>query len=249
MGDLDELRGMARAALQMPETRYLRHLRSRLSLHNYQRIADDIVRQQPSGRLLDWGAGFGQMSFLLRRRGLQVIGFDYNPQRRGVAVGTTALDQGVPLVTSDDPVGLPFQDRSFDAVLSCGVLEHVEDERKSLDEIWRVLVDDGLLLIYQLPQEWSYLEFIVRRLKLGYAHPWRYTIGGARRLLEAHGFTMLAARRANMLPKNFTGLPQRIRLIFDLAPDAILAIDQGLARLPVFNLVAGVLEIVARKHA
>ncbi|HEY3230720.1 MAG TPA: methyltransferase domain-containing protein, partial [Roseiflexaceae bacterium] len=112
MGDLDELRGMARAALQMPETRYLRHLRSRLSLHNYQRIADDVVRHPPRGRLLDWGTGFGQMSFLLRRRGLQVIGFDYNPQRRGIAVGTTALDQDVPLVTSDDPVRLPFVDRS-----------------------------------------------------------------------------------------------------------------------------------------
>ena len=103
MGDRDELRGMARAALQMPETRYLRHLRSRLSLHNFQRIADDIVRHLPRGRLLDWGAGYGQMSFLLRRRGLRVLGFDYNPQGRGVAIGATALDQGVPLLVDVAP--------------------------------------------------------------------------------------------------------------------------------------------------
>ena len=243
-----DVASLQRAVAHLPRSEYTRHLRSRLTLRNYVRIADDVLHWLPTGRLLDWGAGYGQMSYLLRRRGLHVIGFDYVPSSRGVRTATLPLDGQVPLITSDDPVRLPFVEESFDGVLSCGVLEHVSDEASSLDELWRVLRPDGLLCIYQLPQEWSYLEYVVRRFELGYAHERRYTARATQQLLANHGFNVIATRRANMLPKTFTGLPAHIRTLFDLAPGAVLAADSGMARLPGINLLAGVLEIVARKQ-
>lgn len=42
---------------------------------------------------------------------------------------------------------LPFQDESLDAVTLLDVLEHVEDQKKALDEIHRVLKKEGLVLI------------------------------------------------------------------------------------------------------
>lgn len=243
-----EVAELSQAAARLQESVYTRHLRSRLALRNYVRIANDIVAQQPLGRVLDWGAGFGQISFLLRRRGLAVTAYDYRPQEvRGMRVTTTALDSKVPLVLSDDPIRLPFQDSSFDGVISCGVLEHVDNEPATLQELWRVLKPNGTFLIYQLPQEWGYLEWIVRRFRLGYSHDRRYTTRGIRRLLGAYGFQVKRVAYANMLPKTFTGLPSRVRTAFDLFPNTLLALDTGLSRVPGLNRVAGVLEVTARK--
>ena len=243
-----EIAGLTRAAARLPETVYTRHLRSRLALRNYARIANDVVSHLPQGRVLDWGAGFGQLSYLLRRRGLSVIGYDYRPNEvRGVRATVTALDSSVPLMLSDDPIKLPFVEESFDGVISCGVLEHVDDEHASLEEIWRVLQPNGLFLVYQLPQEWSYLEYIVRRFKLGYAHERRYTARGIRKLLTEQGFAVETVGFANMLPKTFTGLPNLVRRGFDLVPGPLISADQGLSRVPGLNRIAGVLEVVARK--
>jgi len=43
---------------------------------------------------------------------------------------------------------LPFASGSFDAVLSNEVLEHVEDDRKAVEEISRALVSGGRLIIF-----------------------------------------------------------------------------------------------------
>lgn len=244
----NEVAELSQAAARLQESVYTRHLRSRLALRNYVRIANDIVAHQAQGRVLDWGAGFGQISFLLRRRGLKVTAYDYRPHEvRGIHITTTALDTQVPLVLSDDPIGLPFLDASFDGLISCGVLEHVDNEPATLQEIWRVLKPNGTFLIYQLPQEWGYLEWIVRRFRLGYSHDRRYTTRGIRRLLAAHGFEVTRIAYANMVPKTFTGLPSSVRTAFDFFPNTLLALDRVLSHIPGLNRVAGVLEVTARK--
>ena len=42
---------------------------------------------------------------------------------------------------------LPFKNKSFDVIFCSHVLEHVKSEEKSLDEMNRVLKDDGKLII------------------------------------------------------------------------------------------------------
>ena len=51
------------------------HLDQPIGIWNYIRITNDIARQA-SGKLLDWGCGYGQMTYLLRRRGFTVTAFD-----------------------------------------------------------------------------------------------------------------------------------------------------------------------------
>ncbi|MEI6045586.1 MAG: class I SAM-dependent methyltransferase [Chloroflexota bacterium] len=235
---------------------YTLNLRSKLTVLTYLRIAEEIKQQLPPNqtlRLLDWGTGAGQMSYLLARRGFDVTGYSYDESKtedQSHSVSHTTYrfaDLELPLVITNDPVTLPFQDGHFDAVLSCGVLEHVGDEIGSLREIRRVLKPGGLFFVYQLPQKGSWLEFILGRFKLGYVHERKYTLPGICQLLTAEGFTIRKVRRANMLPKNFTGFPARLKQIFEKQPTLVLKVDHALSSLPLLNQISGILELTASK--
>lgn len=62
---------------------------------------------------------------------------------------------------------LPFESSSFDVVTMLAVLEHIENEHQILNEIYRVLVPGGKLII-TVPSVWSQpvLEFLAYKLKI-----------------------------------------------------------------------------------
>ena len=141
----------------------------------------------------------------------------------------------------------------FDAVLSCGVLEHIDEhsepgnEMKSLREIQRILKPGGKLMIYQLPQVHAWQETMIRRFKLGYSHPRRYTAREITRMLGETGFTLARLRRANLVPKNLTGMPAALRTLYSRADKTLIALDGALANVPGLREVAGVLELTAMR--
>ena len=51
-----------------------------------------------------------------------------------------------------DILNLPFKDNSFDVVLCNHVLEHIEDDKKAMQELYRVLKPNGFG-IFQVPQD------------------------------------------------------------------------------------------------
>ena len=248
--DFAFLRHTARAAKAQGLSHFL-HLDQPVGMWNYIRIANEIAADVPRGRLLDWGCGLGQMTYLLRRRGFDVVPFDVDAEHRGLP--DLPLTQGLGLVLGTHSTNLPFETASFDSVLSCGVLEHVDEysaagnEVKSLEEIRRVLRRDGHFIIYQLPQRYTWQEAVTRTLKLGYSHPRRYTADEIRGLLRGAGYDVIRVRRNNMLPKNLTGVPEVLRSSYSRFSRGILAMDAALSRIPGLNQIAGVLEILARK--
>ncbi len=208
----------------------------------YDAIVRRISRDRP-GRLLDWGAGFGQVSALLHKSGVDVTAFDYQPDVVD-RVQPLARYPEIEVHLSSDPRALPFAEASFDSVLSCGVLEHVLDPDASLDEIRRVLRPGGTFYVFKLPNRWSYLERVARLAGLYYhgAEPHERVYGKreTRELLERHGFRVEELRRANMLPLTLSG-----RAAARLARP-LWALNRALARVPGLNLLATNVELVAR---
>jgi SAM-dependent methyltransferase len=90
-----------------------------------------------SGVVLDVGCGIGD--FVAHRPG--TVGVDPNPHCVDLCRGR-GLD-----VRSMQAGKIPFPDRSFDGAVLDNVLEHLADPADTLGELYRVLRDDGRLIV------------------------------------------------------------------------------------------------------
>jgi 2-polyprenyl-3-methyl-5-hydroxy-6-metoxy-1,4-benzoquinol methylase len=218
------------------------NLRSGPQMREYAALADRIAADRP-GRLLDWGCGWGQVTALLLERGVDVHAFDYRPDEDGVGEARLERYPEIACTFSPEPVSLPFEDASFDAVLSCGVLEHVQDPGGSLAELHRVLRTGGRLYVTKLPNRRSYLEWLAKRLGLYYhgqlPHDTLWSPREAREAALAHGFDVTDVRLANMLPLTLDH-PLAARLA---AP--IWRLNSLLSRVPGLNRLATNVELDA----
>ena len=98
---------------------------------------------------------------------------------------------------------LPFPDRSFDRILLVHGLENAENARRLLREVWRVLTDDGRLLVVA-PNRlglWAHLE----HTPFGHGQP--YSPGQLERLLRRQMFQVERRGAALFVP------PFRLRLL------------------------------------
>ena len=220
------------------------HVRSGPQMREYEAAADRIAADRP-GHVLDWGCGLGQLSHLLKQRGVQVTSLEYEPEATEGEIVRSELYPDVEMRMTTEPVALPYPDASFDSVLSMGVLEHVAQPAASLDELNRVLRPGGRLYVYKLPNRRSYLEKIAKRSGLYYhghmPDDTIYTLASARELVEAHGFRVLELRLANMLPLGLTG-PRGERLA-----GPIWTANRWLSRVPGLNQLATNVELVAQR--
>ena len=106
-----------------------------------------------SRRVLDAACGEGYGTALLAAAGArEAVGVDIDEH----TVEHAAARYPAARFSVGDVTTLPFEDGSFDLVASFETIEHVRQPEKALDELRRVLADDGLLLI-STPNKHRYL--------------------------------------------------------------------------------------------
>ena len=97
-------------------------------------------------------------------------------------VGIEMLDTHNPDVVGDVRNMDMFEDSSFDSVLSNQVIEHVDEPKKVVSEMHRVLKPGGYLCVT--------VPFIGRLHGMPHDY-WRYSISGLAHLLEEHHFEVV----------------------------------------------------------
>ena len=93
-------------------------------------------------RILDVGCGLGMYVSKLRMFSDEVYGVDIDAEKIAQA------SQHLPNLVVSPAEKLPFPDGSFDVILLNEVIEHVNDDRQTLREVFRCLKPGGHVLIY-----------------------------------------------------------------------------------------------------
>jgi SAM-dependent methyltransferase len=114
-----------------------------VSLHKNM-LADLGVRIDTGTKILDWGCGEGAYVTEARTKGFDCVGCDFSAE-------------GQYLSRIEKPYRLPYQDSSFDLVVSSGVLEHCMDYEGSIAELARVMKPRAAFLHF-FPPKWALLE-------------------------------------------------------------------------------------------
>jgi ubiquinone/menaquinone biosynthesis C-methylase UbiE len=143
---------------------------------------------KPKDKILEIGCGIGSVVFELSKQGYDVIGTDISHE--SIAYGFKKYGDIQLEVQAAE--ALPYDNESFDVVLSFDLFEHIAQIDKHVSEVWRVLKPGGYYL-FQTPNKYSnavYETLKKRSLKWKRAHPSLHTPGELRKRLAKHGFEL-----------------------------------------------------------
>lgn len=119
-------------------------------------------------RVLDLGAGTGTLTIIVKEAypDAEVVGLDGDPvilararEKAAVAGVAIRLDRGL-------ATALPYEDASYDRVLSSLMLHHLttEDKRRALREVWRVLRPGGELHVLDFGPPQNALAWLISQV-------------------------------------------------------------------------------------
>ena len=143
---------------------------------------------RPGDKFLDAGAGFGRHAFEAARQGATVYALDYATDEVVMTRNTFGAmleakeitEKAYGGVLRGDATKLPFDDNTFDCVVTSEVLEHIQDDVNVISELHRVLKPGGSLGV-TVPSWWP--EKINWMLSDAYHAP--KSVGGHVRIYSA----------------------------------------------------------------
>ena len=127
-------------------------------------------RGMTSGKVLDVGTGTGLLAIEFAKRvpGVEVTGLDLSDVVLELARDNVRKSEGPLRVSFEkgDAEDMPFEDDTFDLVISSNTLHLIENPIRVFNEIQRVLKPQGAFLISDLRRSW--LGMLSRDLRAAY---------------------------------------------------------------------------------
>jgi len=148
-------------------------------------VFEKILSKTTLNNVLDFGCGYGTLiSYVKKKYNKEILGYDINENARAVL-----KEKNIKYINSLNEIN-----KGFDTIISSNVLEHIEDDQKTLDELNSLLKNEGLLILY-LPcsmKIWSNLDSLV-------GHYRRYTKKELNKKLVNSNFQILSIEYADSI--------------------------------------------------
>ncbi len=157
-------------------------------------------------KVLEIGCGNGYYLSLLNRVGLKLALFGIDNDQMALYDAKKFIgDAKVKLINADSSK-LPFVENSFDKIVMSEVLEHVQDENKTLEEAYRVLQKNGIFTLTTCnidypflwdPVNWILQHFFGTHIQSGFwagiwnQHTRLYKKGRVEKLIQKAGFKII----------------------------------------------------------
>ena len=144
----------------------------------------DLIR--PHDRILEIGCGIGTVVHELSEKGHDITGIDIS----GEAIEYGRKKYSDIRLEVQAAETLPYEDESFEVVLSFDLFEHIAAIDKHISEVRRVLGPGGYYL-FQTPNRYSniiYETLWTKSLQWRQYHPSLHSPGQLRRRMARHGF-------------------------------------------------------------
>ena len=144
------------------------------------------------GRILEVGAGIGNFTSLLAKKG-KVVAVDINNDyvtklkklsSNKISAGFGDIEKG----------NYFFKNTKFDSIVCLNVLEHIKDDKRALTNMYKLLAKKGILLLLVPSHQFAYGSIDE---KLG--HHRRYDKRSLAKLLKKSGFSVTKMRYLNLL--------------------------------------------------
>jgi len=229
--------------------------RSKLYADGVYRDLKVLKKYLPSGKILDFGCGIGNLSVIFSSIGFEVQGVEIDAKVPSIHWFTEMewykkkqVNEKIWRVFEKkynlslkiyDGYTLPFKDDSFDAVIAYAVMEHIADNLLSvaLNEIYRVTKPNGIFFIFRTPRKRAYTEKISR------SHNKLIDEKELIMQLNKHDFELVIKKRTDFFP---AFLPGKFQKILNFLSPLLFFIQNILDTMPT-NIISHNLSLVLRK--
>jgi 2-polyprenyl-3-methyl-5-hydroxy-6-metoxy-1,4-benzoquinol methylase len=142
------------------------------------------------GKILDVGCGTGYFPSTMKEHGWDVLGIEQDDETRQYAIDKFQIEAKGPDSIKE------LEEGSFDCITLWHVLEHLHDLNESVEQYYKLLKPEGVLII-AVPNHECFEAKIYEKYWAGWdipIHLWHFSIQSMKKLMSKHNFSVSAIK-------------------------------------------------------